>query len=147
MYPTSRDCECVLKSQPGSEFSLRVLDLTLEMRSADECADWLLLQSGRGKNKNTDLNCGEIMMNGKNVTIKSNTLNIHFHSDRYNNKSQAFSYNTVRKLKGFWIYLRGNMHRGENSSHTYFPKQVPILVQSNEREICLQIYVWYKYKF
>ena len=77
------------------------------MTKQEECADWLLLEAGEGSNKAIDLNCGEVLQNTKNVTVKGTPFRFHFHSDRNDNRSQAFRFNTQRKLKGFWVYFRG----------------------------------------
>lgn len=106
-YPHSRDCECSLTPEGTDHIFFSFFDLSLAMLNQAECADWLLIESGQGSSKRTDLNCGEVLLNTKNITIKGEHFKLHFHSDQNDVRTQAFRFNTQRNLKGFWLYFKG----------------------------------------
>ena len=105
-YPASKDCECEIKAPDNDHVFLSIYELTLEMADQVTCGDWLLVQSGSGKKRQSDLNCGHVMINAKNITSRSNEVMLHFHADENDNKTQRLKLQSEKQLKGFWLYFR-----------------------------------------
>lgn len=101
-YPIHRDCECNITARGRSRILVSFYDLLLEM-DGKKCADWLMIYDDDYK----DLNCGEIAMGMKNVSWQGPKIRMHFHSDFNDTRRQTFNYNTLRSLKGFWLYFKG----------------------------------------
>ncbi len=104
-YPSNQDCSCTMTTKKGTNIFISVYDLALENGQDGHCADWLYLESGSGDDRLSDVNCGHIVQDSKNMTIRSNKLRLHFHADKNDNHTQAFKFNTIRQLKGFWLYF------------------------------------------
>jgi len=99
-YPTNQDCMCRIYTDWSSRVRLSMYDLLLETKNGRCRADWLMLRQKEQKHRH----CGAIMTGTKNITSDSNTLEIQFHSDENDNRTQNFQYFT-RSLKGFWVYF------------------------------------------
>jgi len=99
-YPTNEDCLCRIYTEWNSKIHISLYDLLLETKEGRCRADWLMLRQKDQKHRH----CGAIMTGTKNITSDSNSLEIQFHTDDNDNRTQNFQYFT-RSLKGFWLYF------------------------------------------
>ena len=71
---------------------------------------WMCVTDGRHRH------CGAILHGTKGVTSLHHVMEIQFHSDENDNKTQEFRHAT-RLLKGVWIHFTpGSLHRCSSSS-------------------------------
>jgi len=100
-YAPNKDCKCVITADWNTKILLSFYDLLLQTKNGRCRADWLMLRQNGQKHRH----CGAIMTGIKNVTSASNSIEIQFHSDANDNRTQNFQYFT-RNLKGFWLYFK-----------------------------------------